>query len=170
LTFFECFQNNLCTTTHGSHIKQSPSPSLDEKEEDDVLLDDRDQVQGDRLLSMEGSNTGRTLSSASALEDELIINWPILLTRIFVIFLIICCIVSLGLGGLDERFFYLASMILGASIIIFISTFFECFQRNLCTTVHAHGKETRTLDIEDLGAKGKNELSIKAGQRVPSIV
>ena len=103
-------------------------------------------------------------------EDQLIINWPILLTRIFVIFLIICCIVSLGLGGLDERFFYLASMILGASIIILILTFFECFQRNLCTTVHAHGKETHTLDVEALGLKGGNELSIKAGQRVPSIV
>lgn len=175
LTFFECFQNNLCITTHGRDTKQSQSDIDQKTEKEDEALEDTDTLVGDRLISIEDSTIGRTLSF-SELEDSLIINWPILCTRIFVLFLIICCIVSLGLGGgiHDDRYFILASIILAASLLLLILTFFDCFQRNLCTTIHAHGKETRTLDEHDLshsGGKSKTGISLKkTGARVPLIV
>lgn len=62
-------------------------------------------------------------------EEELNINWCILVARVFSIVLLVCMIASYCLGNLDKRFYILGAILFGACGIVLVGSFFECFQR-----------------------------------------
>jgi hypothetical protein len=57
--------------------------------------------------------------------DEETWDWPVLLTRVFCFFLLLCTIVLLGLGGLDIKYFILSSLTFALLLIILIGTYVD---------------------------------------------
>lgn len=78
-------------------------------------------------------------------EEELNINWCILFTRVFSIFLLVCMIVSYCLGKVDDRFLVLGAILFGACGICLIGSFFECFQKRCFMSTYRQSSHPNNL-------------------------
>jgi hypothetical protein len=102
-------------------------------------------------------------------EEELNINWCVLVARVFSIVLLVCMIASYCLGKLDKRFYILGAILFGACGIVLVGSFFECFQRRCFMSTYRHSSHPDRLPAGFPRTTSKIDASVQNSQYIRSM-
>lgn len=109
--------------------------------------------------------------------DEETINWPVLLTRVFAIFLLLLIIVFFSLEEISRKFLVLAAIFCVVLVIVIVGTFIDlrpylfcCWRRSTTPATNIAASSTATLStalIHEYSGGTKNPMA-QGASSIPS--